>query len=49
MVLKLGTFPEVDQKYLECAGEEGRSVGPSVWEMWKYYTDSSRAGISYLQ
>jgi hypothetical protein len=31
------------------AGEGWSSVGPIVWKMQKYYTESRREGISYTQ
>jgi hypothetical protein len=46
------TLWKVDQKYLESFGvgeEWRRSVGPIECEMKKYYTESMRRGISYIQ
>jgi hypothetical protein len=53
-VLKLGHFgTQISNtwKVLKCGAGEGwrRSVGPIVWEMKKYYRESRRRGISYVQ
>ena len=51
MVLKLGHFGQIDQKYLEVlkcgAGESWRSVGPIVWEMNKYYVEWRKKRTAY--
>jgi len=48
------TLRKIDQKYLEvlkCSTAEGwtRSLGPIVWKMTKYYTESRKIRISYIQ
>jgi hypothetical protein len=56
MVLKRGHFGKQIRstniwKVLKCGAREEwrRSVGPIVLEMKKYYTESRRTGISYIQ
>jgi hypothetical protein len=48
------TLRKVDQKHMEsfkmwCWRRWRRSFGKIVWEMSKYYTESSRKGMSYIQ
>jgi hypothetical protein len=54
MVLKRGHFGKQIRntcEVLKCDAGEGwrRSVGPLLGEMKKYYTESRRRGISYIQ
>jgi len=48
------TLRKIDQKFLDvlkCGAGEGwtKPVGPIVWKMTKYYTESGRIRISYIQ
>ena len=45
-----GQKPEIPGNFLICGSKEGctRSVGPIAWKI-KYYTESRRKGISYIQ